>query len=139
MSKVKGIGGLIVVTIFGVFNGVYIFGPALKDHELQKLEHTSRTDTATSDVDQHISVAENLTSSSDVSSPAGSKPDSALPIISPAWSIPKVQNWKTFWMEGDRASQEKSTNSVVTKSGFTGHNVRRTTEDAVVASNSTKP
>ncbi|MCJ1432865.1 hypothetical protein MMC27_002223 [Xylographa pallens] len=136
MSKVKGIGGLVVATVFGVFNGVFVFGPALKDQELQKLEHTSRTDEATQDVDQQISVAKNTTSSCDVASPANSGPDLASSTISSTWSIPKLQDWKTFWMEGDRASKEKISSSMVTKSGSSTDITGRTTEDAVIASNS---
>ncbi|MCJ1416618.1 hypothetical protein MMC32_002956 [Xylographa parallela] len=151
MSKVKGIGGLVVATAFGVFNGilvhtyhealligigVFVFGPALKDQELQKLEHTCKTDEATQDVDQQISVAKNITSSSNVASPAYSGSDSALPTISPTWFFPKFQDWKTFWMEGDRASKEKITNSMVTKSDSSNDITKRTTEDAITTSNS---
>ncbi|MCJ1384624.1 hypothetical protein MMC17_007742 [Xylographa soralifera] len=138
MSKVKGIGGLAIATFFGILNGVAIFGPALKDQELQKLEHTSRTDEATQDVDQ-ISGAESVTSSSDISSPAGPGSDSALPTISSNWSIPKLQDWKAFWMEGDRASKEKITNTMVTKSVTSSDKTSRTTENVVIVSNSPNP
>ncbi|MCJ1290911.1 hypothetical protein MMC34_002453 [Xylographa carneopallida] len=139
MSKVKGIGGLVVVTVLGVLNGVYIFGPALKDQELQKLEQSSRTNEATQVVDQQIFLAVPVTSSSDVAGPATSRLDSTKAEKSSIWPIPKLRDWKTFWKEGDRASMEKNGNSIVSSSIAPSDNIKRTVKDAVEASNTANP
>ncbi|MCJ1397801.1 hypothetical protein MMC11_000997 [Xylographa trunciseda] len=136
MSKVKGIGGLALATIFGVLNGVAIFGPALRDQELQKSEHTSLPDEAMQDVVTRIPETERTSSSSDVSNPASSKPTPAIPAVASSWSTPKLHDWKAFWMEGDRALKEKAVNSELPESPSPGDNVRRTTEDAAISSNS---
>ncbi|MCJ1388443.1 hypothetical protein MMC18_001290 [Xylographa bjoerkii] len=138
MSKVKGISGLVLATVFGVLNGVAIFGPALKDRELQKLEHTSSTDEAITSVDQQ-NEGENTTKPSIVLDPNISELASASPAAASAWSFPKLQDWNTFWMEGDRALKQKTITQKASGLGSFSDSSKNTTEDVIIASDSVHP
>ena len=93
--------------------GVAIFGPALKDQKQQKLEHTNNADDSAIDSSRPNSKDENIISLSTDSATVSSEPALASPTgVSPCF-FPKFQDWKTFWMEGDRALKKERTSATI--------------------------
>jgi len=127
MSKMRGIGGLVLATVFGIANGitqrvpidiplysyiagVAVFGPAFKEQKQQSTDTNGEAEAPPSNEDAvpNVKKAPEITTAIELSAESATSQSSSKkqpfdlnwPSLSPKW------NWKDFWREGDRALNE---------------------------------
>ncbi|MCJ1472054.1 hypothetical protein MMC13_000699 [Lambiella insularis] len=108
MSKVKGLGEVAIVTVLGVATGVHIFGPALKDQGQKKQEETKEEQTPPVVLENVLSAdlePKEALSEHQLSRNSALTDSPTTKLEGSSW---KLQDWKTFWMEGDRALRKRS-------------------------------
>ncbi|MCJ1411096.1 hypothetical protein MMC19_005184 [Ptychographa xylographoides] len=108
MSKVRGISGLFLATVFGIVNGVAIFGPEFKNQERQKLQEESKHQGIYEGQDSSLSQ-DQISRITSVSNDRIMK-NTTTPST---WSLLKFRSWKTFLTEGDRLAQELNDGSKI--------------------------
>ncbi|MCJ1243990.1 hypothetical protein MMC30_001187 [Trapelia coarctata] len=127
MSKVRGIGGLVLATVFGVANGitqraptkmpfysqtagVAVFGPAFKEQKQQsgdtngKAETFSSPEDAVSSGEKIVETTTAIESAAESTLPRSPSKEQSFGLMWP--SLSAKWSWKDFWREGDRAVEQ---------------------------------